>query len=432
MIGRYTRPEMRDIWTEQRKLEIWLDIELLAAEALCDEGLVPKKHLKQMKDNASFTIERCRELERTLNHDVIAFTTNVSENIGKPASRWLHFGLTSSDIIDTAFAVQMNESLKILIADVKRLRKVIGAKARKHMYTPMIGRSHGINAEPTTFGLKLAGWYDDLKRGRARFAAAIEEISVGMLSGAVGTYAFVDPRVEELVCERLGLTPVPVSTQVIPRDRHAAYFCGLAQIASSIERFVVEVRHLQRTEVLEAEERFTAGQKGSSAMPHKRNPILSENLTGLARLVRSHALPAMENVALWHERDISHSSVERVIGPDATIAMHFMLGRLARIVEGLVVYPENMRKNLDRLGGIHFSQRVMLALVESGITREEAYSIVQRNAMCVWKGEGSLRELLEADSEVTERLSPGTLDEAFDENAFVRHRETIFSRTFGE
>ena len=431
MIPRYSRPEMAAIWSDEHRWRTMLEVELVACEAMAELGQVPAEAAKICREKADFDVARIDELEATLKHDVIAFLTCVGEFVG-PEARFLHKGMTSSDVLGTATAIQLKEAGELIVAELDRVIGIVKAKAHEHRDTLCIGRSHGIHAEPTTFGLKLAGWYDDLRRSRVRLAAAVGEVSVGMLSGAVGTYAFVDPEVEEIVCERLGLTPVPVSTQVIPRDRHAAYFCALAQLASSVERFVVEVRHLQRTEVLEAEERFTKGQKGSSAMPHKRNPILSENVTGLCRLVRSYAVPAMENVALWHERDISHSSVERVIGPDATIATHFLLGRLARIVEGLVVYPENMRRNLDQLGGIHFSQRTMLALVDSGLTREQAYNLVQRAAMRVWKGEGALRELLEADPEVTGRLSTDELEAVFDEQAFVRHRETIFNRVFQE
>src|SRR5579872_4672465 len=362
MIQRYSRPEMREIWTEQRKLEIWLQIELLASEALCAEGLVPKKDFAQMKACAAFSLERCKELERTLNHDVIAFTTNVGENIGAPASRWLHFGLTSSDVVDTAFAVQMIQSADILIADAKALRKVIAAKARKYQFTPMIGRSHGIHAEPTTFGLKLALMHDEFGRALQRLEAAKKSAAVGKLSGAVGTGAHLSPRVEAFVCKKLGLRPAPIATQVVQRDLHAEFIGALALVGASIERWATEFRHLQRTEVLEAEEFFSPGQKGSSAMPHKRNPVLSENVTGLARLVRGYVMPALENVALWHERDISHSSVERMIGPDATVTLDFALNRLTGIIDKLVVYPKRMQENLDRLGGLVFSQRVLLAL----------------------------------------------------------------------
>ena len=434
MIGRYTRPEMRDIWTEQRKLEIWLDIELLAAEALCDEGLVPKKHLKQMKDNASFTIERCRELERTLNHDVIAFTTNVSENIGKPASRWLHFGLTSSDIIDTAFAVQMNESLKILTADVKRLRKVIGAKARKHMYTPMIGRSHGINAEPTTFGLKMALMFDEFGRALERLETLKPRVAIGKLSGAVGTSAHLSPKIETFVCRKLGLKPAPIATQVVQRDIHAEFMTTVAIVGASIERWATEFRHLQRTEVLEAEEFFAKGQKGSSAMPHKRNPITGERLTGLARVLRGNAIAALENVALWHERDISHSSVERVIFPDSCTLLNYMLHKLTDLTKGLIVYPKNMAKNLGQSLGMWNSQSVLLALIRKGLTREESYSLVQRNAMETWKTKHDgrddadfLKQIL-SDPEVAKHFKEGELESICSTDFHYKHIKSRFKK----
>jgi len=431
VIPRYSRPEMTAIWSEENRFAIMLEIELLACEAMAELGEVPKECAVACRQTAQVpSVERVSEIEATVKHDVIAFLTAVSEQVGEDA-RFLHKGMTSSDVLDTSTAVQMKQAGELIIKELDKVLERVKERAFEHKDTMCIARSHGIHAEPTTFGLKLAGWYDDLRRARIRLEAAIEEISVGMLSGAVGTYAFIDPKVEEHVCERLGLTPVPVCTQVIPRDRHAAFFCALAQMASSIERFAVEVRHLQRTEVLEVEERFTKGQKGSSAMPHKRNPILTENLTGLARLVRSHALPAMENVALWHERDISHSSVERVIGPDSTILAHFMLVRFFRVIDGLVVYPENMKRNMNQLGGIHFSQRLMLGLVDAGLTREAAYAIIQRNAMRVWAGDGDLQTLVSEDSDVSEHLDPSTLGAIFDNAAFVRNRDTIFNRVFG-
>src|SRR5512142_1880963 len=347
MIARYSRPAMREIWSEQRKLEIWLQIELLASEALCTQGLVPRKDLEQMRTRAGFDLERCKELERTLNHDVIAFTTNVAENIGEPASRWLHFGLTSSDIIDTAFAVQMVQSADILIADVQDLRKAIAAKARNYQFTPMIGRSHGIHAEPTTFGLKMALMYDEFGRALERLETARRTVAVGKLSGAVGTSAHLSPKIEAAVCRKLGLEPAPIATQVIQRDLHAEYIGTLALVGASVERWATEFRHLQRTEVLEVEEFFAKGQKGSSAMPHKRNPITGERLSGLARVIRGYAMAAMEDVALWHERDISHSSVERIIFPDACTLLDYMLITLTKLTEGLIVYPENMARNLD-------------------------------------------------------------------------------------
>jgi adenylosuccinate lyase len=406
---------MREIWSEQRKLEIWLQIELLASEALQKAGLVPARDLAQMKAKAAFTIERCRELEKTLNHDVIAFTTNVAENIGAPASRWLHFGLTSSDVIDTAFAVQMVQSADILIADLKALRKVIRAKARKHKFTPMIGRSHGIHAEPTTFGLKMALMYDEFGRALRRMEAARLSAGVGKLSGAVGTSAHLSPRIEAYVCKKLGLKPAPIATQVIQRDIHAEFMTAIALVGASIERWATEFRHLQRTEVLEAEELFTKGQKGSSAMPHKRNPITGERLTGLARVLRGNALAAMENVALWHERDISHSSVERVIFPDSCTLLDYMLTLLTRLVDGLIVYPDNMRKNLGLSLGMWNSQTILLALIRKGLTREQAYELVQRNAMQTWavkhqgRDDADFLEQLLQDPEVAKHFKKGEL-----------------------
>src|SRR6266403_1351106 len=416
MIQRYSRAEMREIWSEQSKLEIWLQIELLASEALCAEGLVPKKDFAQMKARAAFKLERCKELERTLNHDVIAFTTNVAENIGAPASRWLHFGLTSSDVVDTAFAVQMAQSADILIGDVKALRKVIAAKARKYKFTPMIGRSHGIHAEPTTFGLKLAVMHDEFGRALQRLETAKESVAVGKLSGAVGTSAHLSPAVEAFVCKKLGLRPAPIATQVIQRDLHAEFMGALALVGASIERWAVEFRHLQRTEVLEAEEAFTVGQKGSSAMPHKRNPITWERLTGLARVLRGNAVAAMENVALWHERDISHSSVERIIFPDSCTLLDYMLVTLTKLTSGLIVYPENMKRNLGLSLGMWNSQTVLLALIKKGLAREDAYELVQRNAMQTWAAKHAGRDnadflnQLQRDPDVSKHFKPGELE----------------------
>ncbi len=416
MIQRYSRAGMREIWSEQRKLEIWLKIELLASEALCETGLVPKNDFAQMKDKAAFNLERCKELEKTLNHDVIAFTTNVAENIGAPASRWLHFGLTSSDIGDTAFAVQMAESAEILIADLKALREVIAAKAKKHEFTPMIGRSHGIHAEPTTFGLKMALMFDEFGRALRRMESAKDAIAVGKLSGAVGTSAHLSPEVEAFVCEKLGLRPAPIATQVIQRDLHAEFMGALALIGASIERWATEFRHLQRTEVLEAEEFFAKGQKGSSAMPHKRNPITGERLTGLARVLRGNAMAALENVALWHERDISHSSVERIIFPDSCTLLDYMLVTLTKLTENLIVYPENMKKNLGLSLGMWNSQTVLLALIRKGLTREQAYELVQRNAMQTWAAKHAGREdadfleQLKSDPEVGKHFEKGELE----------------------
>ena len=416
MIQRYSRSAMREIWTEQRKLEIWLQIELLASEALCAEGLVPERDLAQIKSRSAFTVERCKELEKTLNHDVIAFTTNVAENIGAPASRWLHFGLTSSDVVDTAFAVQMTQSADILIQDVKDLRKVIAKKAKEYKTTPMIGRSHGIHAEPTTFGLKLALMYDEFGRALKRLETARETAAVGKVSGAVGTSVHLSPRIEAYVCKKLGLRPAPIATQVVQRDIHAEFQTTLALVGTSIERWALEFRHLQRTEVLEAEEFFAKGQKGSSAMPHKRNPITGERLTGLARVLRGNALAAMENVALWHERDISHSSVERIIFPDSCTLLDYMLATLTKLTEGLIVYPENMKRNLGLSLGMWNSQTVLLSLVKKGLTREEAYDLVQRNAMKTWQAKHAGQDdadfltQLKSDPEVAKHFVNGELE----------------------
>jgi adenylosuccinate lyase len=376
---------MRDIWTEENKLTIWLKVEIEVAEALCKQGVVPEKDLRRIKKKAAFQVERCKELERTLNHDVVAFTTNVAENIDSDASRWVHFGLTSSDILDTTLGLQMKQSCEILLEDLKALRKVVGKKAKEHQFTAVIGRSHGIHAEPTTFGLKMALMYDEFGRAEKRLLAAKESVSVGKLSGAVGTNSQLSPTIESQVCKKMGLRPAPLATQVIQRDIHAEFVQTLALIGASIERWATEFRHLQRTEVLEAEEYFAKGQKGSSAMPHKRNPITGERLTGLARVLRGNAVAALENVALWHERDISHSSVERVILPDTCTLLDYMLHKLTQLTEGLIVYPENMKRNMDLTLGMWHSQTVLLALIRKGLTRERAYELVQRNAMMTWK-----------------------------------------------
>jgi adenylosuccinate lyase len=416
MIQRYSRPAMREIWSEQRKLEIWLQIELLASEALSEAGLVPKKDFAQMKARAAFSLERCKELERTLNHDVIAFTTNVGENIGAPANRWLHFGLTSSDIIDTAFALQMVQSADILIQDVQALLKTIAPKAKKYRLTPMIGRSHGIHAEPTTFGLKMALMHDEFARALRRLTSAREAVAIGKLSGAVGTGAHLSPKIEAYVCKKLGLRAAPIATQVIQRDLHAEFMGALALVGASIERWATEFRHLQRTEVLEAEEFFAKGQKGSSAMPHKRNPITGERLTGLARVLRGNAIAALENVALWHERDISHSSVERIIFPDSCTLLDYMLVTLDRLVDGLIVYPENMKKNLGLSLGMWNSQTVLLALIRKGLTREKAYDLVQRNAMKTWavkhagRDDAEFLDQLKQDPDVARHFKKGELE----------------------
>jgi len=431
MIPRYSRPEMAAIWEPQAKFQIWLDIEIHACDAQAELGLVPREAARAVRERGRFEIARIDEIERETRHDVIAFLTNVAEHVG-PEARFLHQGMTSSDVLDTCLAVQLARASDILLADIDAVTAALERRALEHKNTVCIGRSHGIHAEPTTFGLKLASFYAEFARARERLVRARGEIATCAISGAVGTFANVDPRVEAYVAKKLGLVPEPVSTQVIPRDRHAMFFSVLAVIASSIERIAVEIRHLQRTEVREAEEYFAPGQKGSSAMPHKRNPVLSENLTGLARLVRGYAVPALENVALWHERDISHSAVERVIAPDATIALDFALARLAEVVEKLVVYPERMRANLDALGGIVFSQQVLLALTEKGLSREDAYKIVQRDAMAAWEGKGGFHELLAADKDVTGRLSAKELDALFDLAHHLKHVDTIFKRVFGK
>ena len=416
MIARYSRPAMRDIWSEQHKLEIWLQIELLATEALARAGLVPRKDFELIRARAGFDLERCRELEKTLNHDVIAFTTCVAERINDPASRWLHFGLTSSDILDTALAVQMVASANILIEDLKQLRQTLARRAREHRLTPCIGRSHGVHAEPVTFGLKLALMYDEFGRALRRLEAAKTAAAVGKLSGAVGTNAHLSPRVEASVCRKLGLRAAPLSTQVVPRDVHAEFLLALALVATSVERCTTEFRHLQRTEVLEVEEFFAKGQKGSSAMPHKRNPITGERLSGLARVLRGHALAALENVPLWHERDISHSSVERIIFPDAYTLLDYMLATLTRLVGDLVVYPENMKRNLDLSLGLWHSQAVLLALIRKGLPREQAYELVQRQAAGTWadkhagRDDADFVQQLKGDPEITRYLTPRELD----------------------
>ncbi|WP_321324525.1 adenylosuccinate lyase [uncultured Parasphingorhabdus sp.] len=433
MIPRYSRPEMVALWEPESKFQIWFEIEAHATDALAELGVVPKEAAEAIWAKGKFDVARIDEIEREVKHDVIAFLTNVAENVGEEA-RFMHQGMTSSDVLDTCLAVQLSRASDILLADIDALLAAIKKRAYEHKFTPTIGRSHGIHGEPVTFGLKLAQAYAEFERNRERLVAARKEIATCAISGAVGTFANIDPKVEEHVAEKLGLEVEPVSTQVIPRDRHAQYFATLGVIASSVERLAVEVRHLQRTEVLEAEEYFSPGQKGSSAMPHKRNPILTENLTGLARMVRSYALPAMENVALWHERDISHSSVERMIGPDATITLDFALGRLTGVIEKLLIYPERMQKNLDRMGGLVHSQRVLLALTQAGISREDSYRIVQRNAMKVWESDGeiALLDLLKADPDVTAKLSDAELEERFNLDYHFKHVDTIFARVFGE
>jgi adenylosuccinate lyase len=430
MIPRYSRPEMARIWEPETRFSIWLRIETYAAEAMAELGQIPKHAADAVKKRGGFDVARIDAIEREVKHDVIAFLTSVAEHVG-PEARFLHAGLTSSDVLDTCFNVQLVEAADILTANVDQLLAALKTRAFEHKDTLTIGRSHGVHAEPTTFGLKLAVAYAEFARARERLVQAREEVATCAISGAVGTFAHVDPKVEAYVAKKLGLRVEPISTQVVPRDRHAAYFATLAVVASSVERLATEIRHLQRTEVLEAEEYFSKGQKGSSAMPHKRNPVLAENLTGLARLVRSYAMPALEDVALWHERDISHSSVERVIGPDATIALDFALARLTVIIKDLVVYPERMRQNLDRLGGLIHSQRVLLALTEAGVPREEAYRIVQRDAMKVWEDGADFLEALLADKDVTKVLSPEQIRAQFDLAYHTKHVDTIFARVFG-
>ena len=436
MVPRYARPQMTALWDPEAKYRIWFEIEAHATQKLADLGVVPQSAAKALWDwwatNPKIDVEAIDAIEAVTKHDVIAFLDWVAQQVGEEA-RFMHQGMTSSDVLDTTLSVQLARASDILIADLDALLAAIRTRAEEHKYTPTIGRSHGIHAEPVTFGLKLAQAYAEFDRCRTRLLAARAEIATCAISGAVGTFANVDPAVEEYVAEQLGLAVEPVSTQVIPRDRHAMFFATLGVIASSIERLAVEIRHLQRTEVLEAEEYFSPGQKGSSAMPHKRNPILTENLTGLARVVRSAVTPALENVALWHERDISHSSVERYIGPDATITLDFALARLTGVVEKLLVYPARMEKNLNRMGGLIHSQRVLLALTQAGLTRDDAYRLVQRNAMKVWESDGalSLLELLKADADVTAALSPAQLEEKFDLGYHFKHVDTIFARVFG-
>ncbi|OWK28819.1 adenylosuccinate lyase [Sphingomonas dokdonensis] len=436
MVPRYSRPDMTAIWTPEARFKIWFEIEAHATEALADLGVVPKEAADALwawwRTNPAIDVDAIDAIEAVTKHDVIAFLTWVAEQVGDQA-RFMHQGMTSSDVLDTCLAVQLARASDILIADIDALLAVLRRRAEEHKLTPTIGRSHGIHAEPVTFGLKLAEAYAEFSRCRTRLVAARAEVATCAISGAVGTFANVDPRVEAHVAAKLGLAVEPVSTQVIPRDRHAMFFATLGVVASSIERLAVEVRHLQRTEVLEAEEYFSPGQKGSSAMPHKRNPVLTENLTGLARMVRGYVTPALENVALWHERDISHSSVERYIAPDATITLDFALARLTGVIDKLLVYPERMQKNMDRMGGLIHSQRVLLALTQAGVSREDSYRLVQRNAMKVWESDGalSLNELLKADADVTAALSPEAIDAEFDLGYHYKHVDTIFARVFG-
>jgi adenylosuccinate lyase len=432
MIPRYTRPEMAAIWSPETKFRIWFEIEAHACDAQAALGVIPREAAEAVwrAKDAEFDVARIDEIERETKHDVIAFLTHLAEIVG-PQARFVHQGMTSSDVLDTCLAVQLTRAADLLIADVEALLEALKRRAIEHKLTVCVGRSHGVHAEPTTFGLKMAQAYAEMDRARGRLLRARAEVATCAISGAVGAFAHIDPAVEAHVAERMGLTPEPVSTQVIPRDRHAAFFCALAVVASSVERIATEIRHLQRTEVLEAEERFAPGQKGSSAMPHKRNPILTENLTGLARLVRGMCLPALENVALWHERDISHSSVERGIGPDATVTLDFALARLTGVIDGLVVHPETMRRNLDRLRGLVFSQGVLLALTQKGVSREDAYRLVQRAAMAVWERDLDFREALAADPEVAAALSAEEIAAEFDLARHTAHVDAIFARVFG-
>jgi adenylosuccinate lyase len=433
MIPRYSRPEMTAIWSPETRFRIWFEIEAHAADAMAEFGTIPKEAAATIwakGKKAKFDIARIEEIEREVKHDVLAFTTHLAEIIG-PQARFVHQGMTSSDVLDTCFNVQLVRAADILIADVEALNAALERRAREHKLTPTIGRSHGMHAEPTTFGLKLAYAYAEFARARERLQSARREVATGAISGAVGTFAHVDPRVEAYVAKKMGLAVEPISTQIIPRDRHAMYFATLGVVAASIERLATEIRNLQRSEILEVEEYFSPGQKGSSAMPHKRNPVLSENLVGLARVVRAYVTPALEDVTVWHERDISHSSVERVIGPDATVTLDFALARLTGIVDRLIVYPDNMRRNIDRLGGLIHSQRVLLALTQKGATREDAYALVQRNAMKTWRGEGDFLALLKADDGVRKYLSERELAANFDLDFHFAQVDTIFRRVFG-
>lgn len=428
MIDRYTRPQMAAIWTDEAKFQTFLDVEIAVCEAQARLGRIPREAVEDIKVNAGFDVARINEIELEVKHDVIAFLTSVAEKVGEN-SRYVHLGLTSSDVIDTALALQMRRAGILIKEGLQALHDAILEQARKHKHTVTIGRSHGIHAEPTTFGFKLAVWLEEVKRQQFRFAEALDMVTVGQFSGAVGTYSNIDPEIERITCELLVLRPAPISTQIIQRDRHAQFVWALAMIACSLEKFATEIRHLQRTDVLEAEEPFTAGQKGSSAMPHKRNPVGSENISGLARVLRGNALAAMENIPLWHERDISHSSVERIILPDCCILVDYMLARFTKIVEGLVVYPENMRKNMDKYGGVIFSQAVMLKMVEKGISREDAYRIVQSNAMKAWNNNGGdFRRNLLADEQVTKLISQKEIEECLSPEHYLRNVDQVFER----
>ncbi|ERN51345.1 adenylosuccinate lyase [Alkalihalophilus marmarensis] len=427
MIERYTRPEMGAIWTEENRYKAWLEVEIVACEAWAELGEIPKEDVAKIRENASFDVARIHEIEAETRHDVVAFTRAVSETLGEER-KWVHYGLTSTDVVDTALSYLLKQANEILLADLERFLGIIKDKAIEHKYTVMMGRTHGVHAEPTTFGLKLGLWYEEMKRNIERFKHAAEGVRFGKLSGAVGTYANIDPRVEELVCENLGLNAAPISTQTLQRDRHAEYMASIALIATSIEKFAVEIRGLQKSETREVEEFFAKGQKGSSAMPHKRNPIGSENMTGLARVIRGHMLTAYENVPLWHERDISHSSAERIILPDATIALNYMLNRFGNIVKNLTVFPENMKRNMTRTYGLIYSQRVLLSLIDKGMAREEAYDLVQPKTMEAWEKGIQFRELVEAEEAITAVLSKEEIDDCFDYNYHLQHVDTIFKR----
>ncbi len=431
MIPRYSRPIMEKIWEPENRFQIWFEIEAHACDAQAELGIIPKEAAQAVWEKGGFDVKRIDAIEAEVKHDVIAFLTSLAEYVG-PEARFVHQGMTSSDVLDTCLSVQLSQAADILLEDMDNLLAALKRRAIEHKLTPTVGRSHAIHAEPTTFGVKLAGFYAEFKRNKDRLEIARKEIATCAISGPVGTFASIDPKVEQHVADKLGLKIEPVSTQIIPRDRHAVFFAVLGVIASSLERLAVEVRHLQRTEVREAEEFFSEGQKGSSSMPHKRNPVLTENITGLARLVRSHVIPALENVALWHERDISHSSVERVIGPDSTIGLDFAMARMTNVIDKLIVYPENMQSNLDKLGGLIHSQRVLLELTQKGMTREESYAAVQRNAMPVWLEGKDFRNLLKADSAIEKYLNHNEIDELFDMSFHMKHIDTIFSRVFGE
>ncbi|UHA60759.1 adenylosuccinate lyase [Metabacillus litoralis] len=427
MIERYTRPEMGAIWTEENKFKAWLEVEILACEAWAELGVIPKEDVALLRKNASFDVNRINEIELETRHDVVAFTRAVSETLGEER-KWVHYGLTSTDVVDTALSYLLKQANDILLKDIENFIQILKEKAQEHKYTVMMGRTHGVHAEPTTFGLKLGLWYEEMKRNLDRFKSAAEGVEYGKISGAVGTYANIDPFVESYVCEKLGTKPAPISTQTLQRDRHADYMASIALVATSIEKFAVEIRGLQKSETREVEESFAKGQKGSSAMPHKRNPIGSENMTGLARVIRGYMLTAYENVPLWHERDISHSSAERIILPDATIALNYMLNRFGNIVKNLTVFPENMKRNMDRTQGLIYSQRVLLALIDTGMTREEAYDLVQPKAMEAWEKQVPFRGLIEAEEKITSRLSAETIADCFDYNYHLKGVDTIFER----